>query len=317
MPTAHRRASHDIALAAPARGDARAEGDGPRVTRETDADHRMGMDSIRFGAVRESATGGVDRRGRVDRSIERAMMETGAMETVGGGEEARDGCVQDGDARDGDVKDDGGEDGEEGPRVGVAVETMVNPVSVVTPDEATRPPVGAAVHMTERQLYAFRQQIAVYAHICQQLLQITTVNATQQTDRQRAVRRDVPGTEEMRTTRTPTGAGTGWSGNAGMNAIRIEGGGHRGGRGEDKSQRGPRWSGTPKHYEILENLFLAGEQPPVRERLREVTEMLSQHGYIQESNVYNWFQNRRSREKKKIAEEQALAAANANAAMQM
>ena len=248
------------------------------------------------------------------------MMETGAMETGGGGEDARDGDVRDGDVNeDGDVRedDDDGADGEEGPRVGVVKETMVNPASVVTPDEATRPPVGAAVHMTERQLYAFRQQIAAYAHICQQLLQITTVNATQQTDRQRAVRRDVPGTEEMRTTPTPTTAGTGWSGNAGTNAIRIEGGGHRGGRGEDKSQRGPRWSGTPKHYEILENLFLAGEQPPVRERLREVTEMLSQHGYIQESNVYNWFQNRRSREKKKIAEEQALAAANANAAMQM
>lgn len=282
------------------------------------------FDSIRFDAVRESATGAsigedasIDRRieRSTDRASERAMMETGATATVGGGEDARDdGCVN----HDEGVKDDAGADGdEEEPRVGVAVETMVNPATVVTPDAATRPPAGAAVHMTERQLYAFRQQIAAYAHICQQLLQITTVNATQQTDRQRAVRRDVPGTEEMRTTPTPTGAGTGWSGNAGTNAIRIEGGGHRGGRGEDKSQRGPRWSGTPKHYEILENLFLAGEQPPVRERLREVTEMLSQHGYIQESNVYNWFQNRRSREKKKIAEEQALAAAAANAAMQM
>ena len=244
------------------------------------------------------------------------MMETGAMETEGGGEEEKDGRVKDGGATDG-VRDDAGDEGAEGPREGVAVETMVNPASVVTPDEATRPPAGAAVHMTERQLYAFRQQIAAYAHICQQLLQITTVNATQQTDRQRAVRRDVPGTEEMRTTPAPMTAGTGWSGNAGTNAIRTDGGGHRGGRGEDKSQRGPRWSGTPKHYEILENLFLAGEQPPVRERLREVTEMLSQHGHIQESNVYNWFQNRRSREKKKIAEEQALAAAAANAAMQM
>ncbi len=284
------------------------------------------FDSIRFDSIRCGAgerDGGVDRRGRVDRPIDRStdrtMMETGAMATAGGGEEARDdGCVKDdGDVRDGDVRDDAGEDGDEGPRVGVVVETMVNLAMVVTPDEATRPPAGAAVHMTERQLYAFRQQIAAYAHICQQLLQITTVNATQQTDRQRVVRRDVPGTEEMRTTPTPMTAGTGWSGNAGTNAIRIEGGGHRGGRGEDKSQRGPRWSGTPKHYEILENLFLAGEQPPVRERLREVTEMLSQHGYIQESNVYNWFQNRRSREKKKIAEEQALAAAAANAAMQM
>lgn len=253
-------------------------------------------------------------------------METTTMETDGGAvevevteparEDVETGRVVDEDEAEAEAKAKAREEGEEDART-VTVETMVNPAMVVTPNEAKRPPVGAAVHMTERQLYAFRQQIAAYAHICQQLLQITTVNATQQTDRQRAVRKDVPGTEAMRTMPAPIPAGVGWSGNAGVAGTRVDAGGQRGGRGEDKSQRGPRWSGTPKHYEILEDLFLAGEQPPVRERLREVTEMLSQYGHIQESNVYNWFQNRRSREKKKIAEEQAHASAAANAAMQM
>jgi len=256
-------------------------------------------------------------------------METTVMETDGGAVEVEVTEPVRGDVETGRVVDEDEEEAkdeakarvervecEEDART-VTVETMVNPAMVVTPNEAKRPPVGAAVHMTERQLYAFRQQIAAYAHICQQLLQITTVNATQQTDRQRAVRKDVPGTEAMRTMPAPIPAGVGWSGNAGVAGTRVDAGGQRGGRGEDKSQRGPRWSGTPKHYEILEDLFLAGEQPPVRERLREVTEMLSQYGHIQESNVYNWFQNRRSREKKKIAEEQAHASAAANAAMQM
>ena len=34
-------------------------------------------------------------------------------------------------------------------------------------------PRNAALHMTEQQKYALRQQIASYAHICQQLLQLT------------------------------------------------------------------------------------------------------------------------------------------------
>ena len=34
-------------------------------------------------------------------------------------------------------------------------------------------PRNAALHVTEQQKYALRQQIAAYAHICQQLLQLT------------------------------------------------------------------------------------------------------------------------------------------------
>lgn len=148
------------------------------------------------------------------------------------------------------------------------------------------------MHMTERQLYAFRQQIAAYAHICQQLLQITTVSATQQTPRQREMRHEVPGA-----------TGANWGASVPVTApasAPLSSSNHSSGktRGEDKQARGPRWTGTPTQYEILEDLFQKGEQPPVRDRLTELTEMLKQHGPVQESNVYNWFQNRRSREKK-------------------
>lgn len=186
-------------------------------------------------------------------------------------------------------------------------EAMVNAASVTLPGDGRKAPPGAAVHMTERQLYAFRQQIAAYAHICQQLLQITTVSATQQTQRQRDVRMDVPGTSSVFSAPSAVGGGGPGVGSSNHAHVARPAGDHRypGQRGEDKAARGPRWSGTPKQYEILEDLFLKGEQPPVRDRLTEITELLKEHGPIQEQNVHNWFQNRRSREKKRIAEEAA------------
>ena len=90
-----------------------------------------GMD-VRFESVRESATG---EDASSDRSSERAdaMMETGAMETGGGGEDARLWGREDEDLHeDGDVRRRrDGADGKRDSRVGVVKETMVNPASVV------------------------------------------------------------------------------------------------------------------------------------------------------------------------------------------
>jgi len=168
---------------------------------------------------------------------------------------------------------------------------MVNPAPGVLPGDV-RAPEGSAVHMTERQLYAFRQQIAAYAHICQQLLQVTSVQAHQQTAHQKKQSASAiaqrPQVLSSAAHKTP-----GEHGSSG------------GGRGADKNARGVRWTGTPKHYEILEQMFQNGQAPPVREELTRITAELAKHGTIGESNVYNWFQNRRSREKKLQA--QALA----------
>ena len=168
---------------------------------------------------------------------------------------------------------------------------MVNPAPGVLPGDV-HAPEGSAVHMTERQLYAFRQQIAAYAHICQQLLQVTSVQAHQQTAHQKKQSASAiaqrPQVLSAAAHKTP-----GEHGSSG------------GGRGADKNARGVRWTGTPKHYEILEQMFQNGQAPPVREELTRITAELAKHGTIAESNVYNWFQNRRSREKKLQA--QALA----------
>jgi hypothetical protein len=81
-------------------------------------------------------------------------------------------------------KVDDDDDDDDDDDVGVVAEDerakMVNPAPGVLPGDV-HAPEGSAVHMTERQLYAFRQQIAAYAHICQQLLQVTSVQAHQQT----------------------------------------------------------------------------------------------------------------------------------------
>ena len=195
------------------------------------------------------------------------------------------------------VDDDDDDDDDD---VGVVAEDerakMVNPAPGVLPGDV-HAPEGSAVHMTERQLYAFRQQIAAYAHICQQLLQVTSVQAHQQTAYQkRQVDTSIAQRPQVLSSvahKTPSAPGEYGSGG--------------GGRGADKSARGARWTGTPKHYEILEQMFQNGQAPPVREELTRITAELAKHGTIGESNVYNWFQNRRSREKKIQA--QALARA--------
>lgn len=172
---------------------------------------------------------------------------------------------------------------------------MVNPAPGVLPGDV-RAPEGSAVHMTERQLYAFRQQIAAYAHICQQLLQVTSVQAHQQTAHQK---RQVDSGMSQRPQVLSSVA----------HKMPGDHGSSGGGRGADKSARGVRWTGTPKHYEVLEQMFQNGQAPPVREELTRITAELAKYGTIGESNVYNWFQNRRSREKKIQA--QALARAQA------
>ncbi|KAF2312507.1 hypothetical protein GH714_034904 [Hevea brasiliensis] len=51
--------------------------------------------------------------------------------------------------------------------------------------------------------------------------------------------------------------------------------------------------------QILERIFDMGNGTPSKQKIKEITTKLSQHGQISESNVYNWFQNRRARSKRK------------------
>ena len=60
-----------------------------------------------------------------------------------------------------------------------------------------------------------------------------------------------------------------------------------------------RWTPTPVQLQILERIFDQGTGTPSKQKNKEITSELSQHGQISETNVYNWFQNRRARSKRK------------------
>ncbi|XP_039003771.1 WUSCHEL-related homeobox 13-like, partial [Hibiscus syriacus] len=60
-----------------------------------------------------------------------------------------------------------------------------------------------------------------------------------------------------------------------------------------------RWTPTPVQLQILERIFEQGTGTPSKQKIKEITSEVSQHGQISETNVYNWFQNRRARSKRK------------------
>ena len=169
-------------------------------------------------------------------------------------------------------------------------------------------PRNAALHMTEQQKYALRQQIASYAHICQQLLQLTheaalrdlqmsargeydrhATHASCAYPREKQPKKEKPHKER----KTPASifSNTGVYSDPGK----------------------VRWQPTTAQLERLEQLFAIDTTTPRREKLKQVTEELSALGPIQECNVFNWFQNKKSRLKKleeDAAREKMEAAAN-------
>ncbi|XP_073105864.1 WUSCHEL-related homeobox 8 isoform X2 [Elaeis guineensis] len=122
--------------------------------------------------------------------------------------------------------------------------------------------------MTDEQMEVLRRQISVYATICEQLVEMHKAVTAHQDSL------------------------------AGMRLGRLycdplmTPGGH-------KLTARQRWTPTPMQLQILESIFDEGNGTPSKQKIKDITLELSQHGQISETNVYNWFQNRRARSKRK------------------
>ncbi|XP_047311479.1 WUSCHEL-related homeobox 8-like isoform X2 [Impatiens glandulifera] len=126
--------------------------------------------------------------------------------------------------------------------------------------------------MTDEQLETLRKQIAAYATICEQLI-------------------------EMHKSLTSHPELSGGVGGARLGALYcdpfVTSAGHKIITGRQ------RWTPTAVQLQILERIFDQGNGTPSKQKITDITKDLSQHGQISEANVYNWFQNRRARSKRK------------------
>ncbi|KAG7968759.1 hypothetical protein I3843_08G171200 [Carya illinoinensis] len=121
--------------------------------------------------------------------------------------------------------------------------------------------------MTDDQLEILRKQIAVYVTICEELVEMHKNLTAQQ---------DLAGVR---------------LGNLYCDPLMTS--------AVHKITSRQRWTPTPVQLQILERIFEQGTGTPSKNKIKEITSELGQHGQISETNVYNWFQNRRARSKRK------------------
>ncbi|KAH0915698.1 hypothetical protein HID58_030144 [Brassica napus] len=142
--------------------------------------------------------------------------------------------------------------------------------------------------MTDEQLETLRKQIAIYATICERLVEMHKTLTSQQ---------------DLAAGSLP------YSWRSYRNSLFIclfgaNTGGRMGGLYTDtsicqKMTARQRWTPTPMQLQILERLFDQDTGTPSKQKIKDLTEELSQHGQIAEQNICNWFQNRRARSKRK------------------
>ncbi|CAL9112727.1 unnamed protein product [Musa textilis] len=124
--------------------------------------------------------------------------------------------------------------------------------------------------MTDEQMDVLRRQIAVYSTICEKLVEMHKAITTH------------------RDSLAALGMRVGGIYNDPLTAS-----------GNSKITGRQRWTPTAVQLQILEAMFNQGNGMPSKQKIKGITIELSQHGQISESNVTNWFQNRKARSKRK------------------
>ncbi|KAH8963886.1 hypothetical protein BDL97_04G034700 [Sphagnum fallax] len=127
---------------------------------------------------------------------------------------------------------------------------------------------GSGQVMTDEQMETLRRQISVYSTICQQLVEMHKACLAQQ----------------------PPLPGIMIGGQLPYDQM---------GTPNHKPTTRLRWTPSQIQLQTLERLFEQGNGTPNKQHIKEITDELRRHGQITETNVYNWFQNRKARAKRR------------------
>ena len=152
------------------------------------------------------------------------------------------------------------------------------------PDPASVPESVPAGVMTAVQRDTLRHQIAALSHVAQQNLLLG----------QQGAEEAMPGAQESATMTAI---------HASMGVARDQP--HYPGPVYSKDGTkgsGQRWTPTATQLARLEELYATGMGTPNGALRTQITEELARLGPINEANVYNWFQNKKARMKKKEQE---------------
>ncbi|RCV30391.1 hypothetical protein SEVIR_6G090000v4 [Setaria viridis] len=86
---------------------------------------------------------------------------------------------------------------------------------------------------------------------------------------------------------------------------------HRSSEGEPTMARS-RWAPKPEQILILESIFNSGMVNPAKDETARIRRLLERFGAVRDANVFYWFQNRRSRSRRRARQLQQACSATAH-----